>query len=386
VSSPSSPRAARAAVLVAFFANGVIFANWVSRIPRFQADLGMSDAALGMVLLAGGIGLILALVAASGLISRLGSHRVTVAGALGLCTALFLLPWMPRVGALAGGLFLFGCVIGTMDVAMNTQAAEVERRYGRPLMSSFHAAWSAGGFVGAGMGAGMVALSAGPRLHFSIVAGVLALVVIVASRNLVKVDGESDGGGPAFQVPPLALLPLGLLALCSGVNEGAIADWGALYLRDVVSTAEGTAALGFTAFSVAMAAARLAGDWLTARLGPATLVRAGGVVAAGGLAAAVAVPDVRVVMLGYGAVGLGLANVIPLAFSAGGNMAAVPPSRGIAGVASVAYGGFLLGPPAIGLVAEVSSLRVSFALLSLLAAAIVVLAGAARPGRTGGTG
>jgi len=203
--------------------------------------------------------------------------------------------------------------------------------------------------------------------------------VLAAGRALVRVDDEIDGGGTAFQVPPLALLPLGLLALCSGISEGAVADWGALYLKGVVLTAEDTAALGFTAFSVAMAASRLAGDRLTARLGPAAVVRIGGIVATGGLAAAVLFPQVAVVMLAYGALGIGLANVIPLAFSAGGNVPGVPPSRGIAGVASVAYGGFLLGPPAIGLVAEATSLRVSFGLLAVLVAGIIALARTVRP-------
>jgi MFS family permease len=170
-----------------------------------------------------------------------------------------------------------------------------------------------------------------------------------------------------------------VLALCSGVSEGAIADWGALYLKDIVMTAEDTAALGFTAFSVAMAASRMAGDRLTARLGPTVVVRLGGIVATGGLATAVLFPNVRAVMLGYGAVGIGLANVIPLAFSAGGNVPQVAPSRGIASVASVAYGGFLVGPPVIGFVADATSLRLSFGLLAVLAAGIITLARAVRP-------
>jgi MFS family permease len=365
-----------------FFANGAVFANWLTRIPQFQQQLDLSKSALGVTLMAGSAGTIGALAITSGLIGRFGSRAMTLAGTVALCATFFLVALMPHPIAFAAALCLFGVAMTMMDVSMNTQAAEVERRCGRPIMSSFHAAWSFGGFAGAGMGAGMVSLSTTPTVHFSFAAVLFLGLGLAAGRNLPHVEHETRGDEPVFQLPPASLLPIGLVALCAGIAEGSMGDWGAIYLHDVVRTSEEVAALGYTAFSIAMAAGRLSGDWLAVRLAPALLVRIGGAVAALGLLAASFVPLVPIVMIGFAAVGIGLANAIPLAFSAGGNVPGITPSRGIAGVATIGYAGFLVGPPFIGLVADATSLRVSLGLVAALAASIMFLGRAMR--RAGG--
>jgi MFS family permease len=379
-SQTHSIQAARWAVLAMFFANGALLANWLSRIPQIQANLGMSEGDLGLALMGAAVGVLTALSIAGGLIARFGSRTVTAAGGVALCLLLPFLALMPNAVALWICLFLFGAAMSTMDVSMNSQGVDVERALGRSVMSSFHAAFSIGGFVGAAIGAAMAYFGIGPALHF-VMAGVgfLLLILLTAPRLLpIPPNTEPDVGGPVFRLPARALWPLGAVAFCSSIGEGAMADWSAVYLKSFVGTTDSVAAFGFAAFSITMTGGRLLGDNLSMRFGPAKLVRAGGVAASLGLLLAILLPQTIPVLLGFAAVGAGLSIVVPLAFSAAGNVPNLPAGVGIAGVATIGYAGFLAGPPAIGLVAEATSLQMSMVLVLLLVGSLIFTSSALR--------
>jgi predicted MFS family arabinose efflux permease len=375
---PRYAPASRLAVLAMFFVNGGIFANWAARIPEFKERFALNEGELGLTLLAISAGVICSLIVASGLISRWGSRISTIVGVSGTCLGLGAIPFMPTWAALWIMLFAFGALTCLMDMAMNAQAAEVERRRGKPTMSSFHASFSAGGIVGALLGSFMAGQNIQPMIHFGVAAAAFGLLAIVAAPALIHVAGEKRDGEPAFALPPRALWPLGAMALFSALGEGAMFDWSAVYLKDTVHTAADFAALGFAAFSVTMTLGRVSGDWLVRRFKPVPIVRIGGVLAGSGLLAAMLSPDPYVVLLGFGAVGIGLANVIPLAFSAAGNLPGIASSRGITGVATIAYAAFLAGPPVIGQIAQATSLRASLSVVAVLVASIFLFAGALR--------
>ncbi|MFN2173875.1 MAG: MFS transporter [Candidatus Promineifilaceae bacterium] len=370
---------ARLAVLAAFFFNGLILATWVSRIPAVQSKLDMSEGTLGFVLMGISVGVIVALSMAGGLVGRFGSKTMTMAGVIGLCFVMPLPALMPNTAALFAALFIFGAFLSTMDVSMNSQAVVVEGLAGKHLMSSFHAFFSIDGLAGALLGAGFVALGVSILNHFLILALFSLLVMLFFGRFLVQDSGEPEGeGGGIFRLPPHPLWALGAVAFCVAIGEGSMGDWSGVYLAEVIRTTEAFAALGFAAFSATMTLGRLAGDWLVVRFAPVNVVRYGGLLASLGLLTAVFSHNEYVVLLGFAAVGAGVANGIPLAFSAAGKFPGMAAGAGIVGVATIGYAGFLAGPPLIGLVAEATSLRVAFFLAALLVGSLVFSAQAMR--------
>ena len=373
----STVNQSRIAVLGMFFINGALMATWISRIPQIQDTLGLSEGQLGIVLLGLSAGVLTALSLAGGLVARYGSRRVTVTAAFVLALLLISLPWMPTSVALWINLFGFGMALSTMDVAMNAQAVEVEAQAGRPLMSTFHAFWSIGGFVSAAIGAGMASFNIEPQPHFVIGALLFGSMIFIFRRHLLfnVASEEADEHEQVFRLPPRALWPLGIVAFAGAIGEGSMADWSGVYLSDIVHTDDATAALGFTAFSITMTIGRLSGDWLAARFSPARLVQFGGLIATAGLLLAIFMPTVTTALIGFAAVGLGVSTVVPLAFSAAGRVPGISASVGIASVATIGYAGFLAGPPIIGLVAEATSLQVAFLLFVATLTATLVVTG-----------
>jgi predicted MFS family arabinose efflux permease len=296
------------------------------------------------------------------------------------CLILPLLALMTQPLTLWIALFAFGAALSSMDVAMNAQAVAVEHRANKPLMSSFHASFSIGGLVGALLGAGITALSGEPLAHFIFAAILFLVIMLVAARHLLVVSGEKSDGGSLFRLPPRALWALGAIAFCTAIGEGSMADWSGVYLTQVIGTTAAFAALGFAAFSLAMTIGRLLGDRLATRFDSVRIVRFGGLITTIGMLAALFTSQPIVVLIGFAAVGAGLANIIPLAFSAAGNFPNIPSSAGIAGVATIGYAGFLAGPPLIGLVAEATTLRVALLLVALLTGTLIFTAQAIRPG------
>jgi hypothetical protein len=266
---------------------------------------------------------------------------------------------------------------------MNAQAVAVERVYRRRIMSSFHAAFSFGGLAGTTAGGVVASLGVGLAPHLFGVAALMLVAFILACRRLLPASVDVADGGPAFARPTWALAGLGFVAFCVLLGEGAMADWSAVYLRNVLETGPGLAAAGYAAFSLTMAAGRLFGDRLVELLGPVALVRLGGAVAASGLATGLFLSTPAAALAGFAGVGLGLSIVFPTALSAAGRAKAVAAGPAIAAVSTCGYFGFLVGPPAIGFVAELLGLGGALFIVVLLSGAVVVFAGSVGRGAGG---
>ena len=365
------PTASRCAVSALFFVNGAILASWVPYVPMVKQRLGIGDGQLGVVLLFMAIGALGALPFAGTLVGRLGSRTVSVGAGLGLCLSLPLPVLAPTPFVVALALLFFGAFNSTLDVAMNAQAVEVEQRRGRALMSSFHAMFSVGGLAGALLSSVIAAAGVGAADHILAAALLGSVAILIARSALIAV---APSPSPVFVRPTRGLLGLGMLALCALLAEGAIGDWSAVYLMDSRGASQSVAAAGFAAFSLAMAGGRFAGDHVARRLGAACLLRLSGALAAGGLLLALIVKEPVIAITGFGLVGLGIANLIPVIFSAAGRAYAVAPGHGLAAVATTGYVGFLAGPPAIGLAAEVAGLPVALGIVALACAAVGIAA------------
>ncbi len=345
------PWRARLAVGAVFFANGAGMASWVPHVPAVQMGLGLRPSVLGLALLAMAVGALLGIPLSGYCTARWGSRTVVRLTALAFFVALPLPLMAPGLGALVAALFLLGASNGALDVSMNTQAVAVEHHWPRPILSSFHGLWSLGGLAGAGVAS--LALHAGlsPQAHVAAAALMLGAAALVACRGLLpRADGEQDA--THFARPTRALALLGTIAFFGLLTEGAVGDWSAVYLRSALGADAATAALGFAAFSGTMAAGRFAGDHLVARVGDAALVRAATGLGALAFGAALIVGRPVAVIAGCAALGLGLANLVPIVFRAASRVPGVPPSHGIAAVGTAGYAGFLAGPPVIGFVAE----------------------------------
>jgi MFS family permease len=375
VSSPP-PRAARLAVAAIFLFNGIALANWIARIPDVKQQLQLGDQLLGLVLLCAAVGALIAQPIVGWLISRVGSRRMTTIMAVAFCPSVMLPGLAPNTLSLMGALFLLGVCNGGLDVAMNAQAALVEERYARPIMTSFHGLWSIGGLVGAALGGLLAAQAVTVRAHLLGVAVVVTILAALATRWLVVDDDQHQAAGPSFALPSRALLLLGFIAFGVLLCEGAIADWSAVYLREGLGSAPGVAATGFAVFSLLMAAGRLAGDGLALRLGAARVVRGGGALVALGIALVIVSDVPAIAIAGFGLIGAGLACSFPLLLSAAARTPGQAPSTGIAAIATAGYTGFLVGPPLIGSVAEAVTLRGALGLLGVVGVLVAVFGGA----------
>jgi len=372
---PLPSRRSRLAVATIFFVNGAVLASWVAHIPGVKERHGIGDGSLGFVLLFMALGAVLALPLGGWLVDRFGSRLITSLAALVFCLAL---PWplLSRdVTCLVTALVLLGACNAVLDVSMNAQAVAVERRYQRSIMSSFHALWSLGGVVGAALSGLAMSLDALPARYLVATAIVAAAFVSGTLGWLVPSEPRRDGAAHIVGPPSRRLLGLGLVAFLGLLAEGAMGDWSAVYLHDALGQSGAAAATGFAAFSLAMAVGRLWGDRLADGLGPRALLRASGAVAAAGLGVALIAGEPRVALAGFAAVGLGIANIIPVTFRSAGRVSDVPAGTALAAVATTGYLGYLAGPPLIGLVAETTSLPLGLGIVSACCALVAVRAG-----------
>ena len=366
---------ARAGVTAIFFANGLGIGAWAVAIPEIKALFGLSDARLSMVLLAAGIGGLAAMPVAGVLPSKIGGtgRALRISGPL---TAL-LLAALPQthllsqgIGFLAGCAFLFGFANILMDVPMNAHASVIETRWGRAIMSSFHAAWSAGGLIGSAFGGFLIARGASPALQLGIEAG-LALAIVVAASLKIGV-GDTRAATRVFALPERKLLALSLIAFLAVLVEGSVTDWSALYMSSEVGAPSGAAAIAFSGYALMMIAGRLLGDSIVRAIGRTRTIVYGAAILFLGITLATGLVSVPSAVVGFALVGLGVANMVPAAFSASA-AAASSPSLGVATSATMAYASLLVGPPLFGAIATLSSLRIAFAILLLAAIGIAVL-------------
>jgi len=364
----------------------------MARIPAVKHALHLSDGLLGVSLLAAPAGLVLVVLLAGRLVDAFGSSRLTRISGVAVALLPISLGLAQNMVTLMIALLAFGVAAGSLDVAMNAQAGEVERRSGHPLMTSFHACYSFGGLAGALLGGLFGWAGIGPLATFLAAGPPLAVVAAISGHWLVRgpaaprLPAGPRPGPPAQSGTARHLLALGLLALCCMVGEGAAGSWSAVYLRDNLGTSAGFAATGFAAFSITMALGRLLGDRLAARFGAARLIRCCGLLAAGGLAAGLIIASPAAGVAGFALFGAGLSCTIPQLFSAAGNADPARRGAGLARVAGLGYLGLLGGPVVIGGCASLVGLPLALGvpvLLSLLVAASArVLGGGARSSGT----
>ncbi|GAB3827578.1 MFS transporter [Dactylosporangium cerinum] len=374
---------ARVATALLFLLFGITLGVWTVRIPAIKRNLSLDDGALSIALLAFAAGAIAGMQMTGRLVDRFGSRRVMLPVAF--AEGLVLIPpaYAPNLAALAVALFAFGAVHGTLNIAMNAHAIDVQRAWQRPIMSSFHAVYSIGGFIGASAGGLFAHAGVGPRTTFTAVGGTMvAFAAWSAWWALPRTAPAPRGTGPAAQDGPVrGVLFLGVLVCCALVGEGAAADWSAVYLRDNLHSSAGFAAAAFAAFSVAMTVTRLVGDRLTTRFGPVLLVRASGLLAAGGLGAALLVGASPAGVAGFACLGAGMALIAPQVYSAAGDRNPDAAGRALARVVGLGYLGFLLGPVLIGGASKVVGLPGALAIPVVLSLFVAATAPALRPRR-----
>jgi MFS family permease len=369
----------RVAVAVLFAMDGFVFGTWAARIPDVSAQVGASHSSLGIAVLCLSLGALICMQLTGALSARLGTGRVTVVAAALVCVAMALPGMATSVAQLCVALFFFGAATGAVNVAANSLGVQVEARYGRPILPSLHAGFSFGGLAGALVG-GLVSVFVGvaPHLVGVTVVGLAILVWIGPTlaraaeaappiRAHRSTDEQPDRRGGA---PTAVLVVLGAVAGCTAYGEGALTDWGALYLREDLGATPVLAAAGYAGFSLAMACGRLAGSKLVVELGEDKLLVGGALLAAAGMLIAAWSGSVTVALAGFVLVGLGLANVFPLAIARAG---ALGGASGVALASTVGYGGLLGGPPLLGFLAEYTGLPIALSTVSVFAVVAGVL-------------
>ena len=368
-------RTPRAAVTALFLLAGGVFGVWASRIPAIAERHDLEPGPLGALLLLIAGGGILSFPLAGLASDRIGAKRVARVMAWGFALMLVVVGFAPNVTLLAIALLAFGMSGGSMDVAMNAWGAEVEKRGRRPMMSSFHAMFSLGAGAGAATGYFAANWGIGPLEHFALTAlPFAALGAWWSAIDWTSDPASEERPGKLLAIPRGGLLAVGLLCFCATLGEGAMTDWSAVYLIRIAEADEAWAALGFTAFSAAMVAARLAGDRIVAHFGAERTARVASIIAVAGLLLTIGIGSYWASMTGFVLMGLGYAILFPLAISRASNEPSMSAGSAIAAVATLGYGGLLLGPPVIGFVAHVTSIRVAFGILLGLAILSVFLA------------
>jgi len=353
---------ARWAVIAFFAVNGFLYANWTARIPEIESFYDISHTQLGSLLLTIAIGSVVAMPFAGYLNNKVGSKRITMLGGFFACIIgpfMVFAPYMPMVYFIG---FLIGAAGGTMDVSMNGQAVIVERDWGKTIMSSFHATFSIGMVAGAGIGALAAKFEIPLYFHLLIVDTIGLILLIIASRYLIddyestKAASKSESG---FVFPTAAILPVAVIAFCGMTGEGSMVDWSALYMNEVTGASTSISALAFGTFGASMTIGRLLGDGITNRIGSKRMLLYGSVLSFLGLLIAIVFPNTITTFIGFFITGLGLSNIVPIAYSLAGNTPNVKPAVGIAMATTIGYSGFFVGPPIIGYLADVFDLRIA---------------------------
>jgi predicted MFS family arabinose efflux permease len=369
----------RAAVTLLFFLNGAIFSSFFARLPAIKADLGASDGELGVALFFATGGLVVAQPLAGAMAAKLGARWPSLIGlafyALGLPAAAA----APSVVALAAVLFAMGLANGVLDVAMNVEGVAVERRRGRRVLSSMHAAFSFGGMTGAGLGGLAAAAGLDAEAHLAVVAALMLAGAAVAATGLPAPLPDRNRAR-AFVRPDRRLALLGAVAFCVLLAEGSVTDWSAVYLNEGTGASEGLAAAGLAVFSLTMAIGRLAGDRTAERFSAPVVIRVGTLLAAAGLGLGLAVAEPATGIAGYALMGVGLSACFPLVIAASARGSGDAEAASIAMVSGAGYVGLTAGPATIGLLSDAAGLRQALLLVVALALVASALAGAARAG------
>lgn len=363
----------RVAVSLLFLINGFMMGSWAPKIPGFAQKLDLSEAQLGLMILVFGIGSLVFMPIAGAQIAKFGSHRVSLLSSLLFLPTLLLLSLAPDVMLAVAAIFLFGGLTGAMDIAMNANAVETERFMRRAITSSCHAFWSLGGLIGAGIGGPLIA-AFGPLVQSLVATALAALMLIYAWPRLLQDRPHAQEAAVKARLPRHALpWLLGLVALFSMVPEGSVLDWGALYLRNELGADVALSAYAYAAFSFTMACMRFAGDLVRDRLGAVKTLRVCAIISIVGLLIVGYAPNALMAIVGFALMGVGISNLVPIAFSAAGNLPGMAAGVGISVVSTMGYSGILVAPSLIGFVAEHTSLALVFKVFPVLICVVLLL-------------
>ena len=368
-----SRRQARAATFVFFFISGFGFSTWASRIPTIQQQLHLNEAALGGVLFAMPIGLMLTLPLTGYLLQRFSSRHVMFTGAILFNGMLALLGFVTHTWQLVAVLFCFGCSRNLFNISLNAQSVSLQALYDRSIIASFHGIWSLAGFGGAALGSLMVSLGVSTGWHFLAAGSAMVMLILCFYPYSINDAPSPNQRKASFILPDRHLLKYGLISFTSMACEGTMYDWSAIYLKKAVHASKEMATAGFAIYMVAMTMGRLAGDRLANRLGIRAMLQYSGVLICVGLLVAVSFPYAAVACIGYVMVGFGVSCVVPMVFSMAGKSSTLSSGPAIAAVSTVGYFGFLIVPPVVGFVAESASLRWSFGLIACMGALMTVI-------------
>jgi len=368
-------RNSRFAVSMIFAINGALFGTWASRIPAISNIHDLSPASLGLLIFLAGLSAVVAFSIFGRAADHYGAALVTkLASSIFLPLTLIFIAYANSIWMLIAAIIFFGGIHGGIDVAMNAWAAEVERKNERPLMSSFHAMWSLGSGIGAGSGVLLATYSLGVKTHFTI----SSIVIFLLALSILTIPFQSekrqrDKNVPFIPIPRGPLLAVAFITFFASLGVVAIADWSAIFLISVTNIDEGSAALGYTAFAICMFTMRLMGDKIVTVIGPSKTARYSGLVAMIGSIILVTFGSLLPLVIGFGLIGLGIAVIIPLAFSRAANDKNIPQGTAIASIATLGYGGMLIGPLFIGFIAQATSIKASFLIFPILAFLIFAL-------------
>ncbi|WP_293742923.1 MFS transporter [uncultured Pedobacter sp.] len=371
----SSPKQVRLAISAFYFMQGVCFASWASRIPTFKASMGLNDAELGSILFALPAGQIITMFFSAKLTTHFGSKKMLRATAPLYAIALTFLALATTGWQLAAFLVLFGITGNLCNIALNTQGVAGENYYGKPIMSSFHGAWSIGNLTGALIALGLVNLKLGMYTHFWMIALISLTNVLFNAKKLLNYNKPDIVVEKTkfFTMPQGILVLLGVIAFCSMATEGTMFDWSAIYFEDVVKLPHNKAIVGYASFMFMMASGRFMGVYLIGKFGRKNLLQISGAIISLGMALAVIFPYLITAIFGFMLIGLGVSSIVPMVYSIAGNNKKVPAGKAITMVSSIGYFAFLFGPPLIGYISQLSSLRYSFGIISVFGMLIIFL-------------
>jgi predicted MFS family arabinose efflux permease len=352
--------------------SGFGFSCWAPLVPYAKDRLAVDEQVLGMLLLCIGIGSLASMMLTGSLSSKFGARPMVMISGVALAVVL---PWLAAAAtpvSLGVALLLFGAALGSLDVSMNIHAVEVERAAGRPLLSGFHAQFSLGGFAGAAFMTLFLSFGFTPLLSAVVGAGLMILAMLAAWSGLLKT--RAADGEPHFAVPRGVVLVIALLAAIMFLAEGALLDWGALLITGNGLVALEQGGMGYMMFSIAMTAMRLAGDALTSRVGDRAIMAWGSLTAIVGFVVLLVAPVAAMAMVGFIVIGLGAANVVPVLFRLAGSQQVMPSGLAIAAITTLGYLGILMGPAAIGFVADQVGLTLALWMLPVLLLAVPLCA------------
>ncbi len=363
----------RIAVSAFYFSMGFSFASWASRIPDIKTKLQLNEAQLGTVLLCLPLGQLLMMPFSGRLVTKYGSKKILSFAILLYALELTNLGWASSMWQLGLALFIFGIVGNMSNISVNTQGVLAEQQYGRPIMTTFHGIWSFSGFTGALVGLLMMNLKIAPRPHFIMVASLVFIIVFLSRQYLIAGSSSPAVTRKFFSKPEGILVKLGIIAFFSMSAEGTMFEWSGVYFREVVKAPASLVILGYASFMIMMATGRFMGDKLIARVGRKKTLQWSGIMVFTGLTLSALFPWIVTATAGFIIVGLGVSSVIPTIYSTAASTSRHAPGIALAGVSSIGFLGFLFGPPLIGYVAQLFSLRASFAVVACFGLLITIM-------------